>query len=137
MNFMERFQPPVRRPAETPYIDESLLGFANRCLNSTVFRRLERVMSAAGLTRQPETLPMIELTDEEARDFAELLDCTPESVRERTYRAVSWRGDRAAAIDFFGTKVRKHYREWSVRRVSPRALSVELYHRAVWDLRPL
>lgn len=137
MNFMESFQQPIRRPAETPYVDESLLGFAHRCLSRTVFRRLERAMSAAGLTQQPETLPMIEFADEQALAFAELLDCAPEGVLDRAYRSVSWRGARAAAIDFFGVKVRKHYREWSIRRVSPRALSVEAYHRAVWDLRPL
>jgi transposase len=136
MNFMESFRQPIRRPAETPYVDESLLGFAHRCLDRTVFRRLERAMSAAGLAQQPETLPMIEFTDEQALALVELLDCAPDSVLARAYRATSWRGDRAAAIDFFGVKVRKHYRERSIRRVSPRALSVELYHRAVWDLRP-
>jgi transposase len=135
MNFMERF-PSAHRADRDPFLDESLLGFVNRRLSSTVFRRILRVMSTVGLPQQPETLPTIAFSDEQAKRLADILECDIAHLRQRTYLTVSWRGGRTAAIDFFGTKVRKNYRECAIRRVSPRALSAELYHRAVWDLRP-
>lgn len=38
-------------------------------------------------------------------------------------------------IGFFGSQIRRAYRETTVRRISPRALSVSPYHRAIWEIR--
>jgi hypothetical protein len=122
---------------EIPFQGESLLGFVNRVLSKTVYRNLEKAMSAAGLRRAaPEALVISLQGAEEVALLARFLDCMPEHVASRTYAARALIGERCASIEFFGTSIRKQFREPSIRRVSPRALDRGLYHRAVWDLRP-
>ncbi|OSI24804.1 helix-turn-helix domain-containing protein [Bradyrhizobium canariense] len=75
---------------------------------------------------------MIDLDQRQACELAQIVDCDPAAIHERTYRQASRRG----GIVFFGTTIGKKYRETTVRRVSPRALDLERYHRAVWELRP-
>ncbi len=121
---------------ETPFQGESLLGFVNRVLSKTVFRRVDRALLAAGLGRKFPTALATSLQDtEEIGLLAQFLNCMPEHVASRAHPEGALNSERCGAIDFFGNSIRKQFREQSIRRVSPRALERGLYHRAIWDLR--
>lgn len=123
--------------AETPFLGESLIGFINRVLSKTVFRHVDRALSAAGLGKKfPPTLATSLQDPEELALLAQFLGCFPEHLASRTYAGGALVGGRCVSIEFFGTPIRKQFRGPSIRRVSPRALDRGLYHRAVWELRP-
>lgn len=120
-----------------PYPDESLLGFVTRCLSFTAVRQLRKGLLLGGAARSEPVHVTTTLTDEEQiASLAHVLCCEPEDISSRVYRAGTFERSDSDTLSFFGTMVRSHYFETKIRRVSPRALDIEPYHRAIWQLRP-
>ncbi len=118
-----------------PERDESLLGhFAHVCARHMVPRRKRSVTLARIDTLRPETLPIVH--QHRAPDLARLLDIPVEEVERRMYRSTEFEGRETPFIQFFGIPVPASYRESRRRRVSPAALALRPYHRAMWELRP-
>ncbi len=119
----------------SPERDESLLGhFARVCAHHMVPKRKRPVTLARINTLRPETLPIIH--QHRAPDLARLLDIPVEEVERRMYRSTEFEGRDTPFIQFFSTPLPASYRESRRRRVSPAALALRPYHRAMWELRP-
>ncbi|OKO85358.1 hypothetical protein AC629_19240 [Bradyrhizobium sp. NAS80.1] len=58
-------------------------------------------------------------------------------IVSRTYQIGEFAHSGHESMDFFGTELRYHFRECKNRRVSPKALEIAQYHRALWELRPI
>jgi len=113
-----------------PFPDESLLGFYTRVAADHCFRSIPHALQKAGIvTSHPSSLP-VSATDAAVR-LAFSLKQDPAAVLERMYRESA---GRPIMIDFFGTGIRKSFREAMHRRVSPSALRVAPYHRAIWEI---
>jgi hypothetical protein len=120
-----------------PLPDESLLGFAARSLSKTAVRRLVTGLSLAGIgTLRPEAVP-VSLNDLAQIDaLAKLLGTNSTEIISRLIeRGTTVRSMRG--FDFYGLVIRKRYREYRFRRVSPLALAASDHYRAIWDLRCL
>jgi hypothetical protein len=116
-----------------PEPDESLLGWITRSADDHAYRSVSRALRKAGFRLlRPEGLPMYGRTIAERLSF--LLKAPENEVEARVYEAIP-RDKGQDQIDFFGSKIRRAYRETTVRRVSPRALSTSCYHRAIWEIR--
>jgi hypothetical protein len=125
---------PFKSDFEPPYLDESLLGFVTRALSHTVVKRVTCALRLAGIAKNAVASLPTTLGDPDAiQRLAMLLKTTPAEISKRIHRSlVSSEGRR---IDFFGVPISTDYRSKLIRRVSPRALAIAQYHRAVWDLR--
>lgn len=118
-----------------PYPDESLLGFVTRGMAVTAVKQLHRALFLADAAKPKSTCIATTLVDnDEIVRLAHLLGCTPEDIASRTYRAGTFEHSGAPTIEFFGTGISAQFRRFAVRRVSPRALSIAAYHRAMWEL---
>ncbi|MGN6310709.1 MAG: hypothetical protein ACTHNN_14280 [Xanthobacteraceae bacterium] len=121
-----------------PIDGESLLGFISRALNRTLIVKLRKGLSLANV--RPSGSPSgINIVEEQADGLATLFKVEREEIVRRLHPKVRFDymdGKGIGAIDFFGTKVRTQYLETIFRRVSPRALAIAPYYRAMWDLRP-
>ncbi|MBR0793059.1 hypothetical protein JQ631_28635 [Bradyrhizobium manausense] len=121
-----------------PFADESLRGYLGRALSVTAVRNVATLLKLADATKPNAVALATTLTDEsEIERVAALIGCTPADIRARTYETGEIAHSGSESIDFFGTPVRLHFRETRYRRVSPRALEIAQYHRAVWELRPI
>jgi transposase len=122
---------------EPPFPDESLFGFLTRALSHTAIRSLRRLLQMADAAKPNALAVATTLTnpDEIAR-IAYLFGCEPNDLGSRTYAIGTLDHSTTETIEFFGTKIRAQYREAKVRRVSPRALEIAPYHRAIWEVRP-
>lgn len=133
--------PPLRKfiaTVGTPFVDESLRGYLGRALSVTAVRNVATLLKLADATKPNAVALATTLTDEsEIERIATLIGCAPADIRSRTYRAGEVPHSGSESVDFFGTEVRLHFRETKYRRVSPLALDVAQYHRAVWELRPI
>lgn len=130
---VRRFQAHI----DPPFPGESLLGFVTRALSVTVAKRLSTGLALAGVNTDTPLSTAMRLTDErQIAGIAKLFQTTPDQIRERVHKPGHFDHSSIKAVDFFGVKIRFHYREKAVRRVSPRALSLAAYHRAIWELRP-
>ena len=119
-------------------MDESLLGFVTRALSVTVVVQLQQGLALGGVKTGAPVAIATSLTGErEIAGIAALFKTTAAEISKRTYAGGSAGPNRRELIDFFGVTIRAHYREAKIRRVSPRALEIAPYHRAVWELRPL
>jgi transposase len=121
----------------SPYPDESLLGFVTRALRLTAVRQLKAGLRVAGATR-PEPVAITTTLSDPAQiaSLAYAFGCDPEEIRSRTYAPGTFDHSTTETLNFFGTKIRSQYFEAKVRRVAPRALEIEPYHRAISQLRP-
>ncbi|MEW6451377.1 MAG: hypothetical protein AB1490_12040 [Pseudomonadota bacterium] len=114
-----------------PFPDESLLGFYTRVAADHCFRSIPHALQKAGIvTSHPSSLPVSAADAAERLAFS--LKQDPAAVLERMYREST---GRPIMIDFFGTGIRKSFREAMHRRVSPSALRVAPYHRAIWEIK--
>lgn len=121
-----------------PYVDESLRGYLGRALSVTAIRNVATMLKLADATKGNAVSLATTLTDEgEMERIATLIGCAPEDIVSRTYRTGEFAHSGSESIDFFGTRIRLHFRETRFRRVSPRALEIHPYHHAPWELRPL
>lgn len=121
-----------------PHLDESLRGYLGRALSVTAIRNVATMLKIADATKPNAVSLATTLTDEgEIERIATLIGCTPEDIVSRTYLTGEFAHSGSESIDFFGTQIRAHFRETRFRRVSPRALEIDPYHRAVWELRPI
>lgn len=121
-----------------PFADESLRGYLGRALSVTAIRNVATLLKLAEATKPNAVALATTLTDErEIQRIATLIGCTPEDIVSRLYRPGEFVHSGSESIDFFGTQVRLHFRETRYRRVSPLALDLAQYHRAVWELRPI
>lgn len=121
-----------------PHLDESLRGYLGRALSVTAIRNVATMLKIADATKPNAVSLATTLTDEgEIERIATLIGCTPEDIVSRTYRTGEFAHSGSESIDFCGTQVRLHFRETKFRRVSPRALEIDPYHRAIWELRPI
>ena len=119
--------PPVPEP------DESLLGWVTRAADDHAYRSVSQALHKAGFRRaRPESLPMHGRIIANPLSF--LLKTPAEEVEARVYDAVP-RDKGQDQIDFFGSQIRRAYRETTSRRVSPRALAQSAHHRAIWEIR--
>ncbi|MCP1968469.1 hypothetical protein [Bradyrhizobium elkanii] len=119
-----------------PIEGESLLGLFSRALERTTIDRLKRGLALADV--QPHGNPSgVSISEKQADALAILFKLDREDVVRRLHPRRRFDHHSTGAIDFFGTKVRTQYLETIFRRVSPRALTLSPYHRAIWDLRPL
>ncbi|MCK1463577.1 TniQ family protein [Bradyrhizobium sp. 2] len=119
-------------PAPAP--DESLLGWVTRAAEDHAFRSVSRALIKAGFRghARPESLPMYGRAISKQLSF--LLKAPTAEIEARVYEPVR----QASSLDqiaFFGSQIRRAYRETTVRRISPRALSVSPHHRAIWEIR--
>ncbi len=121
----------------SPYPDESLLGFVTRGLRLTAVRQLKAGLKAAGAAR-PEPVAIATTLSDPAQiaSLAEAFGCDPEDIRTRIYAPGTFDHSTTDTLNFFGTKIRWQYLETKIRRVAPRALQAEPYHRAPWQFRP-
>lgn len=132
----ERVQP-FQAHIDPPFPGESLLGFVTRALSVTVAKRLSIGLALGGIDESVPLSIAMKLTDEQQiAGIAKLFQTTPDRIRERVCTPCHFDHSSTKAVDFFGVKIRFHYREKSVRRVAPRALKLVPYHRAIWELRP-
>ena len=120
-----------------PYPDESLLGFVNRALSLTAVPRIRRALPLAGIEKQSSLAIATTLTDaKDVAALATLLRCDDEAISARVYSIGTFDHSTTEVLNFFGVKIRAQYRENKIRRVSPRALAIAPYHRAIWEMRP-
>ena len=132
MNKAPAIRPFVAR-MPIPRIDESLLGYMDRALQNTMIRNSRQALRMAGLDPDPNLPPnAAKLTEEAVAGLAALFKLDPEEVRRRWYRREH---GSSASIAFFGTPIRAQYWESRYRRLSPRALAIEPYYRALWEIR--
>lgn len=121
-----------------PFVDESLRGYLGRALSVTAVRNHATLLKLADVTKGNAVSLATTLTDpDEIARIATLIGCTVQDIASRTYRTSEFSHSHSESIDFFGTQIRLHFRETRYRRVSPRALGIAQYHRALWELRPL
>ncbi|SEI20927.1 hypothetical protein [Tardiphaga sp. OK245] len=121
-----------------PHLDESLRGYLGRALSVTAIRNVTKMLKIADATKPNAVALATTLTDAgEIERIATLIGCTPRDIVSRTYRTGEFAHSGSESIDFFGTQIRLHFRETKFRRVSPRALEIDPYHRAIWELRPI
>ncbi|MCL8483405.1 transposase [Bradyrhizobium denitrificans] len=121
-----------------PIEDESLLGFINRALERTLIVRLRKGLALADV--RPAGSPSgVNIAEGKAAGLATLFKVDREQIVRRLHPKAAFDhvvGKGGESVDFFGTKIRTQYLETMFRRVSPRALTIAPYHRALWDLRP-
>lgn len=118
---------------EPPAPDESLLGWVTRAADDHAYRSVSRALGKAGFRNaRPESLPMHGRAI--GRRLSFLLKAPTSAIEARIYEATP-RNNGLDQINFFGSQIRRAYRETTVRRVSPRALSASPYHRAMWEVR--
>lgn len=121
-----------------PFIDESLLGYVGRALSVTAVRQVATMLRLADSAKpNASAIPTTLVDPAEIERVATLLGCAPADIASRTYAVSAFEHSGSETLDFFGTQVRYHFRECKFRRVSPRALEIAEYHRAVWELRPI
>ncbi|MBR0780757.1 transposase [Bradyrhizobium iriomotense] len=121
-----------------PIDDESLLGFVSRALRQTLIVKLRHGLALADV-RLAGSPSGVNIAEEQAAGLATLFKVDREQIVRRLHPKTAFDhivGRGGEAVDFFGTKIRTQYLETMFRRVSPRALAVAPYHRALWDLRP-
>jgi transposase len=120
-----------------PFADESLLGFVTRSLAMTAIVQLRTGLKVGGaMLPEPVALATTLRDDDMIGSLAFCFGCEPEEIRSRTYNLGTFEHSTSETLEFFGTKIRAQYRECKIRRVSPRALDVAQYHKAIWELRP-
>jgi hypothetical protein len=129
---------PLLRRFDPPHADESLLGFVVRACEGTTIVHVEKALALGGVNRPlPYYLPTRLAEESEFSGLATLLRTTPDEIRLRAYRTGSFaHAPSSETIDFFGVRIRAQYRRPQRRRVSPRALRMRPYHRAIWELMP-
>jgi transposase len=121
-----------------PFVDESLLGYVGRALSVTAVRQVATMLKLADATKPNAAAIATTLVDpDEIERVARLIGCTPADIASRTYAVRTAEHSGSEALNFFGTPIRYHFRECKFRRVSPRALEIAQYHRAIWELRPI
>lgn len=114
-----------------PFADESLLGFFARVADDHLFRKMVHALKKPAInTLYPEGLPFHHHDAEERLAF--VFKVPKLEIARRMYRPTEHGG-----IDFFGAQIRKGRHEPRRRRVSPRALNIAPYYRAIWDIRIL
>jgi excisionase family DNA binding protein len=112
-----------------PFPDESLLGFFTRVADDHVFHSTLGAFQKVGI--RTIYLQGLALRHPDAMErLAFGLKVPPSEIERRMYRLAV-----PGMIDFFGTTIRKVCYEPSIRRVSPRALAIAPYYRAIWDIR--
>jgi transposase len=120
-----------------PYVGESLRGYLGRALSVTALRNITSLLKLADATKPNAVSLATTLTDEgEIERIATLIGCTSQDIVARIYRTGEFVHSGSESIDFFGTQLRLHFRETRDRLVSPRALEIAQYHRALDELRP-
>jgi hypothetical protein len=125
---------PFKSDFEPPYPDESLLGFVTRALSHTVVKRVTCALKLAGIANNAvASLPTMLCDPSAIQRLATLLKTTSAEINKRVHRSLV--SSECRRIDFFGVPISADYRSKRIRRVSPRALAIAQYHRAVWDLR--
>jgi hypothetical protein len=108
-----------------------------RALRLTAILQLKAGLNAAGAARPEPVAITTTLSDPtQIASLAHAFGCDPEEIRARTYQLGTFDHSTTETLNFFGTKIRAQYCEAKVRRIAPRALEIEPYHRAVWQLRP-
>jgi len=120
-----------------PFPDESLLGFVTRSLSMTAIVQLRTGLKVGGaVLPEPVALATTLRDNDMIGSLAFCFGCEADDIRSRTYDLGTFDHSTSETLEFFGTKIRAQYRECKIRRVSPRALDVAQYHRAIWELRP-
>lgn len=120
-----------------PYPDESLMGYLTRALSVATVDHLASALRIAGAARPNPTFIATTLQDQaEIARIAHLIGCRPKDILDRTHPIRFTRTKRKMVVmDFFCTEIRPRHKVTKVRRVSPKALQIAQYHRAIWDLR--
>lgn len=116
----------------TPFPDESLSGLIARASSVNIYpRALDVLVQARTSGARPEAVATRDA--ELAAQLAKVLGTDENLVAPLFHR----RTGGGKFIDFFGVRLRAVHRETVARRVSPRALRISPYVRAIWHLRPL
>jgi transposase len=121
-----------------PFADESLLGYVGRALSVTAVRQIATMLRLADAVKPNAAAITTTLVDaREIERVATLRGCAAAEIASRTYAIGTVEHSGSESMDFFGTEIRFRLRECTFRRVSPRALELKPYHRAIWELRPI
>lgn len=109
-----------------------------RACEGTTIVHVRKALALGGVNRPiPYYLPTKLAGEREFSCLATLLRTTPDDIRQRAYQTGSFaHAPSSETIDFFGVRIRAQYRRPQRRRVSPRALRIRPYHRAIWELMP-
>ena len=119
---------------DPPHPDESLLGFVARNAAKHACDKITAVLKVAKIhTPFPQSLPTIHCG--KSADIAAAFKANPDEIAARMHPHVASEGKPDSYIHFFGTPIRKAFREVVHRRVSPTSLKQSDYHRAIWDIR--
>ena len=119
---------------DPPHPYESLLGFVARNAAKHACDKITAVLRVAKIqTPFPQSLPTIHCG--KSADIAAAFKANPDEIAARMHPHVASEGKPDSYIDFFGTPIRKAFREVVQRRVSPTSLKQSDHHRAIWDIR--
>ncbi|MDB5555357.1 MAG: hypothetical protein JWL86_5341 [Rhizobium sp.] len=118
-----------------PIDGESILGWLSRAFDRTVIVDLKHGLGLAEV-RPFGNVSGVSIVERHVDGLATLFSQNRSEIARRLHPKSPFDHYKGEAIDFFGTKIRTQYLETIFRRVSPRALALSPYHRAVWDLRP-
>ncbi|MBE7733519.1 hypothetical protein [Devosia faecipullorum] len=121
-----------------PEPDESLAGLFNRMFGRTVFSNFSAAAARAGIaSNRPDFMASSELTDAQVEGLAARLGTSTDEVRFRLHPPARIGDNGTRGVNFHGQFLRLTFLERERRRVSPMALELNRYHRALWDVRPL
>jgi hypothetical protein len=121
-----------------PKADESLVGFIDRTFARTVFANPIAALAQAGIaTNRPDFLASLDLNEGQIDALARRLGVSAALIRDRLHSDSRMLGSGVRGVDFHGQFLRLTFLERERRRVSPRALEISPYHRAIWDVRPI
>lgn len=128
-------RPLLFRVDPPPYRDESLLGILAR---SPARNGLDRMLHVSRLAdHSGQVINAVLSADENfAARLAFVMEVPQTEVGRRMQPVIDRPDIKGEFLDFNGVPVRSAFVERRRRRVSPRALAVAPYHRALHDLRP-
>lgn len=120
-----------------PLPDESLIGFVARACDNNGHPSVTDVLGLAGFkTLRARFLSVSNSVDLEG--LAAFFGCHKEDLRWRLHLPTDVEGcPPKTFVDYFGSPVRRLFREPSLRRVSPASLRQSAHHRAIGMIRPL
>lgn len=119
----------------TPFADESLEGFIARGCYLNGWDRPSQVLEILG-HGGGQGKWINRLSEERASILARQFGCGPEQLAGRFHRAVEVPETKMVFELFFGNPIRLNARDKTIRRISPAALRMADYHRALWLLKP-
>ncbi|WP_338609818.1 hypothetical protein V6617_06425 [Pelagibacterium nitratireducens] len=113
------------------YPDEHLPGAVARAAEANGRQHCFELLQMVDVKSHHPGSKVTELDDNEAERLAVLMRTRAPSVLQSRHLV-----DDLGNCGFFGTTIRNRHREAQIRRVSPRAMAMKPYVRAMWQLKP-